>query len=65
MRPVAFNISISSCFDVMAILTGMTAAQATVVVMSMRNFWGRLTDMKYVPADFEHGIIRKPAYREY
>mgnify|MGYP007026230947 CR=1 FL=1 len=39
----------------MAILPGMTAAQATVVVMSARNFWGRMTDPNYVPADFEHG----------
>jgi len=41
--------------SVMAILPGMTAAQATVVVMSARNFWGRMTDPNYVPADFEHG----------
>ena len=34
----------------------MTAAQATVVVMSARNLWGRLTDPNYIPADFEHGI---------
>jgi putative membrane protein len=34
----------------------MTAAQATVVVMSMRNLWGRLTDPDYIPADFEHGM---------
>ena len=39
----------------MAILPGMTAAQATVVVMSARNFWGRLTDPDYIPADFEYG----------
>ncbi|DAC35551.1 MAG TPA: hypothetical protein HA303_02350, partial [Candidatus Thalassarchaeaceae archaeon] len=41
--------------SVMAILPGMTAAQATVVVMSARNLWGKLTDPNYIPADFEHG----------
>jgi len=45
----------SCCAAVMAILPGMTAAQATVVVMSARNFWGRLTDPDYIPADFEYG----------
>jgi hypothetical protein len=49
----------------MAILPGMTAAQATVVVMSARNFWGRLTDPDYIPADFEYGPggINDPAAR--
>lgn len=45
----------SCCAAVMAILPGMTAAQATVVVMTARNMWGRLTDPDYIPADFEYG----------
>ena len=55
----------SCCAAVMAILPGMTAAQATVVVMSARNFWGRLTDPDYIPADFEYGPggINDPAAR--
>ena len=44
----------SCCAAVMAILPGMTAAQATVVVMTVRNL-GRLTDPNYIPADFEYG----------
>ena len=61
MRPLAIPTFLSAVVSsVMAILPGMTAAQATVVVMSMRNFWGRLTDPNYVPADFEHGIIDQP-----
>ena len=56
MRPLAVPTFLSAVVSsVMAILPGMTAAQATVVVMSMRNFWGRLTDPNYIPADFEHG----------
>ncbi|MAR61027.1 MAG: hypothetical protein CMA40_00390 [Euryarchaeota archaeon] len=55
----------SCCAAVMAILPGMTAAQATVVVMTVRNFWGRLTDPNYIPADFEYGLggINDPAAR--
>jgi len=55
----------SCCAAVMAILPGMTAAQATVVVMTVRNFWGRLTDPNYIPADFEYGPggINDPAAR--
>ena len=55
----------SCCAAVMAILPGMTAAQATVVVMTVRNFWGRLTDPDYIPADFEYGPggINDPAAR--
>lgn len=61
MRPLAIPTFLSAVVSsVMAILPGMTAAQATVVVMSMRNFWGRLTDPNYVPADFEHGILDHP-----
>ena len=45
----------SICAAVMAILPGMTAAQATVVVMSVRNFFGKLRDPDYIPADFEFG----------
>ena len=57
MRPLAIPTFLSAIVSsVMAILPGMTAAQATVVVMSMRNLWGRLTDPDYIPADFEHGI---------
>ena len=56
MRPLAVPTFLSAIVSsVMAILPGMTAAQATVVVISMRNFWGRLTDPNYIPADFEHG----------
>ncbi len=55
-RPLLVPCFLSSiCASVMAILPGMTAAQATVVVMSVRNFWGRLTDPNYIPADFEYG----------
>ena len=55
----------SCCAAVMAFLPGMTAAQATVVVMTVRNFWGRLTDPNYIPADFEYGPggINDPAAR--
>ena len=55
----------SCCAAVMAILPGMTAAQATVVVMTVRNFWGRLTDPNYIPAHFEYGPggINDPAAR--
>ena len=57
MKPLAIPTFLSAIVSsVMAILPGMTAAQATVVVMSMRNLWGRLTDPDYIPADFEHGI---------
>jgi putative membrane protein len=45
----------SICAAVMAILPGMTAAQATVVVMTVRNFFGKLRDPDYIPADFEFG----------
>ena len=45
----------SCCAAVMAILPGMTAAQATVVVMTVRNFFGKLRDPDYIPADFEFG----------
>jgi TctA family transporter len=55
-KPLLVPCFLSSiCASVMAILPGMTAAQATVVVMSVRNFWGRLTDPDYIPADFEYG----------
>ena len=53
------DVSFSGCFECDGHTSG-DAAQATVVVMSMRNFWGRLTDPNYVPADFEHGIIDQP-----
>ena len=57
MKPLAVPTFLSAVVSsVMAILPGMTAAQATVVVMSARNMWGRLTDPNYIPADFEHGI---------
>ena len=57
MKPLAVPTFLSAVVSsVMAILPGMTAAQATVVVMSARNLWGRLTDPNYIPADFEHGI---------
>jgi len=56
VKPLLVPCFLSSCCAaVMAILPGMTAAQATVVVMSARNFWGRLTDPDYIPADFEYG----------
>jgi TctA family transporter len=56
VKPLLVPCLLSSCCAaVMAILPGMTAAQATVVVMSARNFWGRLTDPDYIPADFEYG----------
>lgn len=56
VKPLIVPCFLSSCCAaVMAILPGMTAAQATVVVMSARNFWGRLTDPDYIPADFEYG----------
>ena len=45
----------SICAAVMAILPGMTAAQATVVVMTVRNFIGKLKDPDDIPADFEFG----------
>jgi len=45
----------SICAAVMAILPGMTAAQATVVVMTVRNFVGKWKDPDYIPADFEFG----------
>jgi TctA family transporter len=55
-KPLLVPCFLSSiCASVMAILPGMTAAQATVVVMTVRNFWGRLTDPDYIPADFEYG----------
>ena len=55
-KPLAIPTFLSAVVSsVMAILPGMTAAQATVVVMSARNFWGKLTDPNYIPADFEHG----------
>ncbi len=55
-KPLAVPTFLSAVVSsVMAILPGMTAAQATVVVMSARNFWGKLTDPNYIPADFEHG----------
>tara|TARA_B110000438_G_scaffold290442_1_gene326165 strand:+ start:1609 stop:3474 length:1866 start_codon:yes stop_codon:yes gene_type:complete len=66
VRPLIVPCLLSSCCAaVMAILPGMTAAQATVVVMSARNFWGRLTDPDYIPADFEYGPggINDPAAR--
>ena len=60
MRPLAIPTFLSAVVSsVMAILPGMTAAQATVVVMSMRNFWDA-NDPNYVPADFEHGILDHP-----
>ncbi len=56
VKPLIVPCFLSSCCAaVMAILPGMTAAQATVVVMSARNFWGRITDPDYIPADFEYG----------
>ena len=56
MKPLLVPTFLSAiCSSVMAILPGMTAAQATVVVMSVRNLWGRLTDPNYIPADFEYG----------
>ena len=66
IKPLVVPCLLSSCCAaVMAILPGMTAAQATVVVMSARNFWGRLTDPDYIPADFEYGPggINDPAAR--
>lgn len=66
VKPLIVPCLLSSCCAaVMAILPGMTAAQATVVVMSARNFWGRLTDPDYIPADFEYGPggINDPAAR--
>jgi TctA family transporter len=45
----------SICAAVMAILPGMTAAQATVVVMTVRNWVGKMKDPDYIPADFEFG----------
>ena len=66
VKPLLVPCLLSSCCAaVMAILPGMTAAQATVVVMSARNFWGRLTDPDYIPADFEYGPggINDPAAR--
>ena len=66
VKPLIVPCFLSSCCAaVMAILPGMTAAQATVVVMSARNFWGRLTDPDYIPADFEYGPggINDPAAR--
>ena len=45
----------SICAAVMAILPGMTAAQGTVVVMTVRNFVGKWKDPDYIPADFEFG----------
>jgi len=56
VKPLAVPTFLSAVVSsVMAILPGMTAAQATVVVMSARNLWGKLTDPNYIPADFEHG----------
>ena len=66
VKPLIVPCFLSSCCAaVMAILPGMTAAQATVVVMTVRNFWGRLTDPNYIPADFEYGPggINDPAAR--
>ena len=55
-KPLAVPTFLSAVVSsVMAILPGMTAAQTTVVVMSARNLWGKLTDPNYIPADFEHG----------
>ncbi len=62
MKPLAVPTFLSAVVSsVMAILPGMTAAQATVVVMSARNVWGSLTDPNYIPADFEYG----PGMRDY
>ncbi len=56
IKPLIIPCFLSSiCASVMAILPGMTAAQATVVVMSARNFVGKLRDPDYIPADFEYG----------
>ncbi|MBS72440.1 MAG: hypothetical protein CMO20_05775 [Thermoplasmata archaeon] len=56
VKPLVIPCLLSSmCAAVMAILPGMTAAQATVVVMSVRNFVGKLKDPDYIPADFEFG----------
>lgn len=55
MKPLAVPTFLSAVVSsVMAILPGMTAAQATVVVMSMRNIAGRLRDPNFIPADFEY-----------
>ena len=55
MKPLAIPTFLSAVVSsVMAILPGMTAAQATVVVMSMRNIAGRLRDPNFIPADFEY-----------
>ncbi len=56
IKPLAVPTFLSAiCSAVMAILPGMTAAQATVVVMTVRNLWGKFTDPNYIPADFEYG----------
>ena len=56
VKPLLIPCFLSSiCAAVMAILPGMTAAQATVVVMTVRNFIGKLKDPDYIPADFEFG----------
>ena len=56
IKPLLIPCFLSSiCASVMAILPGMTAAQATVVVMSARNFVGKWRDPDYIPADFEYG----------
>ena len=55
MKPLAVPTFLSAVVSsVMAILPGMTAAQATGVVMSIRNITGRLRDPNFVPADFEY-----------
>ena len=55
MKPLAVPTFLSAVVSsVMAILPGMTAAQATVVVMSIRNIAGRLRDPNFIPADFEY-----------
>ena len=56
VKPLLIPCFLSSiCAAVMAILPGMTAAQATVVVMTVRNFIGKWKDPDYIPADFEFG----------
>ena len=55
MKPLAVPTFLSAVVSsIMAILPGMTAAQATVVVMSIRNIAGRLRDPNFIPADFEY-----------
>ena len=60
IKPLLIPCFLSSiCASVMAILPGMTAAQATVVVMSARNLVGKWRDPDYIPADFEYGPGQK------